>query len=56
MIQKFYELSCDECGCGEHFTDNIKESLRQARINGWIITRGGKHYDSEKCRLKAKAK
>lgn len=47
-VKIYYEVSCDHCGCAEHFPYgvNIKQ---QAREMGWIITSDGKYYDTKKC-------
>ena len=50
MITKVYEMVCNHCGGVEHFTDTQQEAERQARLNGWIITRDKKHFDFERCR------
>lgn len=48
----YIELSCDTCGCAEHFSPTgWKED---ARFNGWIIAADGKHYDSKECYKRAK--
>lgn len=52
-IEKFYEVSCDECGCACHYTIDPVWSARQ---DGWIITAEGKHFDSKECYKKYKGK
>ena len=47
MKRKWVEISCDYCGCACHYLPGDVNA--QARKDGWIITRDGKHYDSDKC-------
>jgi hypothetical protein len=49
MIVKFYEMSCDVCGCAEHFNFSVRDAIATARRSGWIITKDGKHIDSREC-------
>jgi hypothetical protein len=37
MIRKWYEVSCDTCGCAEHFGGSIASARRQAVGTGWLI-------------------
>jgi len=48
MIIRWYEISCDGCGCGEQFQGNKTDAERQAKEGGWIFFKG-KHYDSREC-------
>ncbi|MHC4621134.1 MAG: hypothetical protein ACYTEQ_25590 [Planctomycetota bacterium] len=52
MKRTWVELTCDNCGCAEHFTRGDVEA--KARAAGWIITKDGKHYDSKECYLQSK--
>ena len=52
-IKKIYEVSCDECGCACHYTEQPQLSARQ---DGWIITSDKKHFDSKECYLKYRFK
>ncbi len=54
MILKTYEISCDYCGCACYYLGSIKNAERQARSEGWIITRGKLHFDSKECFMKGK--
>lgn len=49
MVRKYYEVSCDYCGCAEHFPIGNGSVVRQARSYGWIVTKMGKYFDSEMC-------
>lgn len=46
MIEKWYEVSCDQCGCGiTHTRSSSKEELR---LYG-VIVRGRRHFCSSLC-------
>ena len=49
MKTTWVEITCDNCGCADHFPPGSVN--KDARKNGWIITRTGKHYDSKECFL-----
>lgn len=58
MKNSYTEFICDYCGCAEHFICNTKNQIpadQQARNNGWIITRDGKHFDFKECYQNYKA-
>lgn len=44
MMQKWYEITCDECGCASHYRGTIVSAEAQARSDGIVITRDKKHY------------
>jgi len=52
-IRKYYELSCDNCSCADHYPIGI-DLVKAARENGWIITKNKKHYDTRECYIKAR--
>ena len=56
MIRKYYEVSCDYCGCAEHFPIGGSSAIEQARSYGWIITKDGQHFDFRKCYKAARKK
>ena len=49
MIENYYEITCDNCGCAEHFKGTKKISVELAKDNGWLITSKGDHFCDEKC-------
>ena len=52
-ITKSYEITCDICGCGNHYFSGSIQSAEEEFIvdGGIIITHKGKrkHYDTEGC-------
>jgi hypothetical protein len=54
VIHRWYEITCDYCGCASHYMGNKRSAESLARDEGYIITRDGKHYCDSKCRCKAK--
>lgn len=46
-IRQWYEISCDKCGCGEHFPVGWSWKS-QARNTGWIISKYG-DFCTRKC-------
>ena len=55
MVRKYYELSCDNCGCADFYLIG-QDFAKAARSNGWIITKDKKHYDTLECYKEAKNK
>jgi len=53
MIQRWYEVVCDTCGCAEHYTGNQKLAESQFRDFGGIISKR-RHYCSTVCFAKKK--
>lgn len=51
---KWYEVSCDQCGSGEHFRIGLDWKI-QARETGWIISKGKKAFCSKECWIKYRA-
>lgn len=49
MKTTWIEIVCDGCGCADHYKPGNVDS--QARENGWVITRKGKHFCSKECHL-----
>lgn len=49
MIKKYWEMTCDICGCACHYRGTIKDAEQMAQDEGWIITSKGKHFDSTEC-------
>ena len=49
MIQRYAEVSCDNCGCACHYPIGNGSIESQAREEGWIITADGPHYDTKEC-------
>jgi hypothetical protein len=49
MIRRYIEISCDTCNCACHYQIGCGSAEVQARDEGWIITKDGRHYDSVKC-------
>lgn len=47
MKRKWVEISCDYCGYACHYSPRNVDA--QARIDGWIITHDGKHFDCKDC-------
>lgn len=48
MIRKWYEVSCDRCGCAEHFGGSLESVKRQATEVGWIVV-GRLTFCTESC-------
>ena len=48
MIRKYYEISCDLCGCGVHFRGSALSAERQFKSLGGIII-NKKHYCDKYC-------
>ncbi len=46
MIERYYEVVCDFCGCADHYKQNPTKSFLQDM--GWICVRG-KHFCDEDC-------
>ena len=49
MVRKYYEISCDTCGSGDHDTVGGDALKKRARENGWIITKDNEHYCTKEC-------
>ena len=50
MIHKYYEITCDHCGCADFYTVSIAEAEKDARKNGWIITKSKNHFCDSECK------
>lgn len=50
----WYEVTCDGCGCAEHFLGNYSWK-NQAISMGWIV-KGNKAFCNEDCENKFKVK
>ena len=48
-VQRFYEVSCDFCGCAEHFHMANGPAAKQAQATGWFVTISKKYFDTRKC-------
>ena len=50
MIQKYYEISCDFCGCAiGHYSMSKELAFSMAEDDG-MITEKGKHYCDIRCK------
>lgn len=48
MKRTYVEISCDRCGRGDFYRPGaVNDDARKA---GWIISRNGKHFCTDKCR------
>ena len=52
-IEKIYEIGCDECGEACHYYINARESEKEYREQGGIVTKDKKHYCGSNCYKKA---
>ncbi len=48
MIRKYYEISCDNCGCGDYFSGSKEQSIEHFKDVGWIF-KNKKHYCNSNC-------
>ena len=48
MKQTYVEVSCDRCGRPDYYKPGSVDA--QARKDGWIVTRDGKHFCTRECR------
>lgn len=48
MKKTYVEMSCDRCGQADYYKPGNVDA--QARENGWIVTRDGKHFCNRECR------
>ena len=54
MKRTWVEIYCDTCGCADHYAPGTVD--KDARENGWIITRDGHHFCDNDCKAKYKTK
>lgn len=47
-IKILKEITCDACGCAEHYFGSNKLVILQAKDNGWII-KGDEHFCNNIC-------
>lgn len=52
MRRTWVEITCDACSCACHYAPG--DVVREARAEGWVITRDGKHYCDKRCYSKRK--
>lgn len=48
-IMKWYEISCDNCGCGQHFPISKSFAIKEYKRLGGIVKSNGSSYCSCKC-------
>ena len=48
MITKYYEMACDNCGCGDYLNTNIDVAKEHFKDMGWIF-KNKKHFCSKSC-------
>lgn len=53
MRRSWVELTCDHCGNADYYAPGSVDAA--ARSHGWIITRDGRHYDTQECYAAGKA-
>jgi len=53
-IETIYEIGCDQCGQGHHYSTSIKYSEKCFRKSGGIVTSDGKHFCDKECYKKYK--
>jgi hypothetical protein len=50
----FVEVECDWCGSSDRYRPGSVD--QQARMDGWIVTRTGKHFCNKDCKNKFEKK